>query len=152
MIDKDPALSDPCSFTTDFGDGAYKFRPNLSELEELEEKCGAGIGAIYLRLHSPNYTIADVRETVRLGLIGGGMAPGKALALVRRYVDGRPIDESWLLARTIMGAVMHGVANDSAPSVVPPRAEGANPTEVSSDEPPPHPAPVSAVKSRFSDR
>jgi hypothetical protein len=40
---------------------------------DLEEKCRAGIGLIYARLASGSYFLNDVRETIRLGLIGGGM-------------------------------------------------------------------------------
>jgi hypothetical protein len=139
---------DPCAFTTAFGDGEYRFRLKASGFEELEEKCGVGIGAIYMRLHSPNYTFADVREAIRLALVGGGLPPEKALPLVKRYVDDRPIDESWLLARTIIGAAMHGVANDPAPAEIPPRAEAAPAPEILGDELS-RPALSSVMKSRF---
>jgi hypothetical protein len=97
MTDQQRAVTDPCAFTTDFGDGSYCLRLKLPGLEELEEKCGVGIGAVYMGLHSPNYTFADVRETIRLALIGGGLKPEKAITLVRRYVDERPLIDNWVL-------------------------------------------------------
>ncbi|WP_020085699.1 gene transfer agent family protein [Hyphomicrobium zavarzinii] len=141
--------ADPCAFTTDFADSEYRFRLNIVGLEELEEKCGVGMGAIYMRLHSPNYTLSDVRETIRLGLVGGGLRPERALTLVKRYVDERPIDESWLLARTIIGATMHGVFTD--PATAPVLAADAEPEEVP-DGPATHSVLSSVGKSRFGAR
>lgn len=80
----------------DFGDGTYTFRLGLGEIEELERKCEASLFAVAGRL-SPSLRDARLREiseTIRLGLIGGGMAPVDALVLTRRYVDERPLDES----------------------------------------------------------
>ncbi len=80
----------------DWGDGTYTFRLGLGELEELEEKRDLSIFTLAARL-SPEVRAArllDIRETLRLGLIGGGTKPTDALALVRRYVDERPLDEN----------------------------------------------------------
>lgn len=80
----------------DWADGTYTFRLGLAQLEELEEKRDLSIFTLAARL-SPNVRaarVADISETLRIGLIGGGMTPVDALALVRRYVDERPLDES----------------------------------------------------------
>lgn len=79
-----------------FGDGEYSFRLGLAEIEELEAKRDAALFTIARRLDPSrrDARLADITEVIRLGLIGGGMAPVAALALVRRYVDERPIDES----------------------------------------------------------
>jgi hypothetical protein len=149
MTSMTESSTDPCSFTTDFGDGTYRFRLKMDGATELEEKCDAGIGAIYMRLHGPAYTMLDVRETIRLGLIGGGTAPVKALSLVKRYVDERPIDESWLLARTIVGALMHGVANDPPPLAVPRPAAKTELDETNDDERSVNPTLSAVMQSRF---
>ncbi len=76
------------------GDGTYTFRLGLSEIEELERKRDAGIFTIVDRLRDRSCRLSDISETLRLGLIGGGMKPVDAMALVRRYVDERPVDEN----------------------------------------------------------
>lgn len=80
----------------DFGDGSYTFRLGLGEIEELERKRDLSIFQIVRRL-SPEVRearLSDISEVLRLGLIGGGTTPVDALALVRRYVDERPLDEN----------------------------------------------------------
>lgn len=80
----------------DWADGTHTFRLALEQIEELEEKRDASLFTLALRL-SPSVReakVRDISEVLRLGLIGGGMKPVEALALVRRYVDERPLDES----------------------------------------------------------
>ena len=80
----------------DYGDGIYTFRLGLGEIEELERKCDLGIFQIVTRLSPQIRTckLQEISEVIRIGLIGGGTKPADALALVRRYVDQRPVDES----------------------------------------------------------
>lgn len=92
-----------------FGDGAgdqeegqYLFRLNLKQVEELQEKCDAGPPAIMQRLLSNTWRVADIRETLRLGLIGGGLEPAKALKLVQRYVDDEAFAPNALLAISVL--------------------------------------------------
>ncbi len=80
----------------DWADGTHTFRLALREIEELEEKRDASLFTLAARLspqvRSPR--LLDITETLRLGLIGGGAKPVDALALVRRYVEERPLDDS----------------------------------------------------------
>lgn len=79
---------------------------------DLEEKCKAGFAVIMARLESGAWGLNDVRETIRLGLIGGGMAPDKAMAAVRNHVDPNPLSHSVLVAYEVVRAVMFGVPDD----------------------------------------
>jgi len=79
---------------------------------DLESKCEAGIAVVFTRLGAGAWKLNDVRETIRLGLIGGGMAPDKALELVRNHVDEGPLTSSVLLAYSIIEAIMVGVKDD----------------------------------------
>lgn len=108
----------------DFADGTYGFRLAIGELEELQEKTGVGPYALLRRLLSNDWKIEDVRETIRLGLIGGGKEPVPAKKLVERYVDQR---SDWLnnamLAQAIVSAALVGApeelpGKDSAPEAV----------------------------------
>lgn len=105
----------------DFADGAYVFRLAIGELEELQEKTGVGPYALLRRLLANDWLIEDVRQTIRLGLIGGATEPIAAKKLVERYVDQR---SDWLtnamLAQAIVSAALVGApeeapGKDSAP-------------------------------------
>jgi hypothetical protein len=108
----------------DFADDKYLFRLGLKQIAELQEKCNAGIGAIFARVLQgrmvmPNgdqfgnpmqsaYRHEDLRETIRLGLIGGGLDPVKAFKLIERYIDGQPLRLAWDLAAAILAACIEG--------------------------------------------
>lgn len=102
-----------------WGDGTYRFRLAYAQLEELEGKCGAGTYEIYARLaprtdmlgrvvEAPGWHIADLFHTIRLGLIGGGMAANEALKLVLKYFDDWPKVECALLCEKILGECLSG--------------------------------------------
>lgn len=80
--------------TLDYGDGTYAFRLTLAGLEEIEAKCDASIWVIAGALQQRQARVKWITETLRVALIGGGLSPVDALALVRRYGDERPLDES----------------------------------------------------------
>jgi hypothetical protein len=67
--------------------GEHEFALRIGELRALQSKCDAGPEFILLRLSNAQYFIDDVVETIRLGLIGGGMPPDAAAALVNKLVD-----------------------------------------------------------------
>jgi hypothetical protein len=73
---------------------------------DLEERCGVGLGEIYQRLLAGTWRTNDYRETIRLGLIGGGKTPQQAKEIVERHVDGEPQAPFVLLAQQILQAVM----------------------------------------------
>ena len=101
------------SVTLAWADGEHTF--NISKIGqslELQDKCGAGIGTVMHRLLTGTFFVNDFRETIRLGLIGGGMDPVKAAKLVKRYVDERPWKESVLVATAIISAAMVGVPDE----------------------------------------
>lgn len=97
----------------DFGDGPHRFRLAMGELEELQEKTGLGPFVLMQRLLSGEWKIADVREPLRIGLIGGGMKPEEALTLVRRYVDQR---DAWMhyagVAKLVVLAAISGAPEE----------------------------------------
>lgn len=89
----------------------------------LEEASGAGIFAIAGRVESSLAVAAagqlggqaglnDVREVIRLGLIGGGMAADDAMKLIKLHVDGAPLVESLTLSYAVLAAYLRGVPGD----------------------------------------
>jgi len=96
-----------------FGGSDRVFGRRIGEMGEVATLCGAGVGEIYQRVATLRYRLADLRETIRLGLIGGDAPPGEADMLVSRYVDGRPIGEYMQLAADILIA-LHSGAREAA--------------------------------------
>lgn len=97
----------------DWGDGEQTFRLTIGGLRELQAKCDAGPARIHARLADGSWRVDDIRETLRLGLIGGGLAPTDALIKVRRYVDERPLYENVLPAVVVLGAALSGAPGDA---------------------------------------
>lgn len=107
--------------TEDWADGTYAFRLSVKGILELEEKCGAPFGQIFSRLTSGLYAANDVIETIRIGLIGGGLDAATAKKLVDRYA--LPIASNYTIARTIILAAMFGF--EAAPLGNPAAATGS---------------------------
>lgn len=91
-----------------FGEGERTFALPFDLVRELERKTGAGIGALYYRMKELRFAFADITDTIRLGLIGGGTAPAEAAALVATYAEKRPLAETFPVALGILDAVWFG--------------------------------------------
>jgi len=115
----------------DFGDGAHVFAFPIGAWRELEDKRKASIPEICMRFLPPQkYLIDDVRETIRIALVhGGGVKPVQALRLVERYVDNQPIEDSAVLAVTILMAAQYGGPANDAPQK---KSEDEKPSQESS--------------------
>lgn len=93
-----------------FGDGERDFVLSPVLLAELERKTGAGIGTICKRVFAGYFNHADLIETIRLGLVGGGTNAEEAASLVATYAAPRPIAETFPLAVAILETVYFGTA------------------------------------------
>ena len=119
--------------TIAWADGDYLFRLAIGQLRELQDLCGTGPFAVFRRLQEGDWRVEDVRETIRLGLIGGGLAPERALILVKRYVDERPLMENLFTAQAVLIAAVIGVPEDPVGKQP---AEGDRTEETASPSPP----------------
>lgn len=106
----------------DFGPRRVKLQLNIAEIGELERACGAGIAEILIRFAMARFTIGDVRETIRYGLIGGGMARGEADALIAHVIDESPLQTHVGIAEELVRASVYGV--ESAREPEPGNSEG----------------------------
>jgi hypothetical protein len=106
-----------------WGGDERPFRLSFKELRELQELCTlpndklvSGPLAIAIRLGDGTWRVQDIRETLRLGLVGGGMKDNEATALVRRHVEEyeEPLAEHALHARAIIFAALMGAREDPA--------------------------------------
>jgi hypothetical protein len=100
-----------------WADGTYLFALKLKQIEELQRLCNAGLGEIAQRLLvERRWRVSDVVETIRLGLVGGGLPAVRARELVDTYVDGRPLADPrdpanpLATAQAIIMAAYFGVA------------------------------------------
>nr|WP_205919222.1 gene transfer agent family protein [Rhizobium binae] len=105
-----PSAAKPFAIVeADFADGTYKFGLSWALASEWEKDTNRSLMATFLqaaRIHVA--TMGDIREIVRLGLIGGGTEPAKALRLVRAYVEERPAVENFPLMISILDAFLNG--------------------------------------------
>lgn len=99
--------------TLTWADGEHTFRLPIGQLRELQEKTDCGPMELLNRFFRGTWRLDDVRETIRLGLIGGGTKPIDALALVGRYVDARPLAESVPVAQAVIGGLLFGSQEDN---------------------------------------
>jgi hypothetical protein len=96
-----------------FGDAERAFTLTPVLIEELERVCGAGIGAIAKRLFSGQFKHADMLQTIRLALIGGGETTQVAASLVAVYGAERPINEALPIAIAILETAFFGKATET---------------------------------------
>jgi hypothetical protein len=118
-------------------DGKYPFRLGIGQLEELQEKCGVGPPKIAWRLGTSEWRVADVRETLRLGLIGAGMAADQAATLVRRYASDGQLLENVLPALLVINAAIQGTPDEPLGKDEGAETEGSTETETPSSPSPP---------------
>ena len=101
-----------------FGDKTYTFRLTPPMVVELQHLTGVGIAALYHRVMNAQFHLTDLIETIRLGLIGGGLSPVIAQRLIDAYAYGRPIMEIFPLAADILDAAWSGTPDpDTTPAL-----------------------------------
>lgn len=100
--------------TQPFADGEYNFALTWDGAIEWEEKTSRSLyGTFKFMAEHQSGMVADVREIIRIALVGGGLAPIRALSLVKRYVEGRPLDESLPVALSAIEAFLFGPVDKS---------------------------------------
>lgn len=133
----------------EFADGLYTFALPLAQISELQRKTGVGIGALHARMlrgcvrdgdrlslspaHAEFYA-GDIVETIRHGLIGGGVGevngeevkvtPIVANRLVETYVTAAPLADHFSVALSTLIACVVGY---DPPKKVEPAAKRAAP-------------------------
>lgn len=96
-------MSDPIRWAG----GEHDFRLTLGDLRALQDKTGRGPEEILSRLAARTWHVDEAIETVRLGLIGGGMAKDEARRLVNLIAEGEPLVEFRLTAFEILSRVLY---------------------------------------------
>ena len=92
--------------------GEHPFRLALAQLEGLQQKTDAGPEWLLMRLQTGQWTAVEVFETLRFGLIGGGMEDGSAAKAVRNAFDRHPLIEFKVPALSVLMAALYGPTED----------------------------------------
>jgi hypothetical protein len=119
-------MSRDASVTIEWAGEERLFRLGMAELARLQEARDEGPYMTFSRLHSPNWKIEDMREVLRLGLIGGGMSEADASRLVKREMESPPF-YNLPVAMKVMAAGFKGAPDEEAglPKSRAPRANGS---------------------------
>jgi Phage tail tube protein, GTA-gp10 len=121
------------SVTTVWGDGENKFRFAIGQFRELQEKINARrihIGAplvgpmtLINSLRQQDTWPDDVRDILRIGLVGGGLTAAEAHRKLVLYFDNSPPAEHMVTAYMILVAGFIGVPEDEIKKKAPETTE-----------------------------
>jgi hypothetical protein len=135
-------MSRTAEIMLDWGDGTYLFSLKIEHLAELQDKCDAGPWYIQWALQQAimaraqgttppkDASPAYITETIRLGLIGGGMKAVEALQKVRAYVGPGQLNDNIVTAFAILGVALQGVEEDKPEKPEAGDGTAANPSPV----------------------
>lgn len=132
------------TITLAFGDGEYPFRIAFAQWRELQESINkhrleigepvVGPMSLLRAMLDGNAWPVDVREVIRLGLIGGGMKADRALVLVKRHVEARAFFDCVPTARIVLQTAMFGPPDDLVGKEAAPPDPNTTATTASSSE------------------
>lgn len=111
------------------GEGYFDLCLRIGELIALQEKLGVGPNALALRFLNGDWLVQDIIETIRLGLIGGGMSQKDAFDLVGRVIVSGYFTEYAALAGQVIFAALAGVEDEEMPGNVEAPMMGPHPTQ-----------------------
>lgn len=91
-----------------FGDTEREFALTDAVIIELERLRGVGIGVLYQRAVAMQFSVEDLSQTIRLGLIGADTNPADAAQLVETYARNRPLAEIYPVVMDLLDARWNG--------------------------------------------
>lgn len=92
--------------------GEHEFALPLGQLRALQDSCDAGPEQIFNRMRMGEWRIDDILETLRLGLIGGGLDKKEAGSLVLRICDQGDLANLKLTALQVLQHALFAPADD----------------------------------------
>lgn len=114
-----------CEKILEWGGGEHLFALKGKQIEELQMVCKAPFGEIVQRVFLGKYYLSDLKHTIRLALIGGGMGPVEASRLVNFYhgddnkftplADPNDPNNTETIAKAILQMVTFGIEELPAP-------------------------------------
>lgn len=92
--------------------GEHSFLLRIDELRALQQKCDAGPEYILNRLHTKQWLVDDVVETIRLALMGGGMASEDCKKIIKQHIISQPLSQFVITAQLALANALYGVEDD----------------------------------------
>lgn len=87
--------------------GEHVFAFRMGDLRALQNKVNRGPEEILMRLANRTWFVDEAIETVRIGLIGGGMDRDEARRLIDLVADGHPLVEFRLTAFEVLSRALY---------------------------------------------
>jgi len=114
-------MSKSAEVVLEWADGTFLFALKGKQIEELQSVTNSAFGVIVQRVFLGTWFFGDLKHTIRLALMGGGMGAVEATRKVEMYVGGAelcvPLDDGpnspAQVAKAILGAVMFGLKDIS---------------------------------------
>ncbi len=98
--------------TVNWPGGEHDFMLDIGKLRALQQACDAGPEQIFQRLGNTTWRVDDLFQTIRLGLIGGGVDEQAARDIVTLAFQSHPLKLFCLPARLVLMAALVGDADD----------------------------------------
>lgn len=114
--------------------GEHEFRLTIGDLRSLQDKTGRGPEEILSRLATRTWHVDEAVETVRLGLIGAGMARDEAKRLVNLVLDRDPLVEFRLTAFEVLSRLLYPQEAEEPEKQTAPETRPENGTSAPSTE------------------
>lgn len=95
-----------------WGGDERHFRLGIDELLALQQKRGAGPLEIFTRLQAGTWLIEDLQETIRIGLIGGGLEGKAARVLIEAHVRPGRLTANVMVAQALLLNALAGDPED----------------------------------------
>lgn len=92
--------------------GEHDFALPIGQLRAVQDACDAGPMQIYAALRNGTWRLDMPMSVIRHGLIGGGMEPQEARALVSRMFEAHPLGAFIAPAALIIGSAVVGPGDD----------------------------------------
>jgi len=117
--------------------GEHAFRLGIGELRAIQQLTDCGPEFLMHRIAAGQWRVDDLRETIRNGLIGGGMAHVEALKLVDRTFSTTSAAVAFKgPAQEILAAYLYGPPDDPVGEDMPGEPTPANETTASGSSAP----------------
>ncbi len=122
-------MSRDASVNLEWAGGHHLFKLGIGELEKLDDLCDAGPAFMAQALASGTWRTKYVVETVRWGLVGGGMDVVEANRLIKTFIDGTPLMQHSITAQAVLMACLVGADEGTKPDTESPNLEAVNPSQ-----------------------
>lgn len=99
--------------------GEHAFRIGIGQCRVIQQKTECGPEHLLNKIKAGVWTVDELREILRNGLIGGGMAPVEALKIIDKTFDEAPGIKFKAPAMEVLSAYLFGPPDDTVGEPLP---------------------------------